>query len=56
MPFRSKAQMKRFLAMEARGEIPKGTSKRWAEETRSLRALPLKARSKRKVRRKRRKI
>ena len=33
MPFKSKAQMKKFFAMEKRGEIPPGTAKRWAEET-----------------------
>jgi hypothetical protein len=33
MPFKSKAQIRKFGAMEARGEIPKGTLKRWLKET-----------------------
>ncbi len=40
MPFKSKAQMKKFFAMEKRGEIPKGTAKRWAEETPNIKKLP----------------
>lgn len=32
-PFRSKAQRRKFYAMEARGEIPKGTSARWERHT-----------------------
>jgi len=35
MPFKSKAQMKKFFAMEAKGELPKGTAKRWLKETRT---------------------
>ena len=40
MPFKSKAQMKKFFAMEKRGEIPKGTAERWAEETPNIKKLP----------------
>lgn len=40
MPFKSKAQMEKFFAMEKRGEIPKGTAKRWAEETPNIKKLP----------------
>lgn len=32
-PFQSQAQARKFRAMEARGEIPKGTSSRWAHHT-----------------------
>lgn len=63
MPFKSKAQMRWMFAAERRGELPKGTAKRWAEETPSIAALPervkrrrergTKEKAKKKVRRKR---
>ena len=31
MPFKSKAQMRKFFAMESKGEIPKGTTRQWLE-------------------------
>ena len=40
MPFKSKAQMKKFFAMEARGEMKKGTAERWAKHTPSIKSLP----------------
>lgn len=40
MPFKSKAQARKFRAMEAAGEIPEGTSSRWAKHTPSIKALP----------------
>lgn len=41
MPFRSKAQARRFFAMERRGELPRGTARRWAHETPGgIRSLP----------------
>lgn len=40
MPFRSKAQMRYFFAAERRGELPKGTARRWAHETPNLKSLP----------------
>jgi len=41
MPFKSKAQMRKFFAMEARGELPKGTARRWAHETKTpIKKLP----------------
>lgn len=40
MPFKSKAQMRKFGAMEARGEIPRGTTSEWAHETKSIKRLP----------------
>ena len=46
-PFRSKAQMKKFFAMEARGEVKKGTAKRWAKHTPNIKALPTKVKKKR---------
>jgi hypothetical protein len=33
MPFRSKAQRRWMYAAEARGEVEKGTAKRWEDET-----------------------
>ena len=40
MPFQSKKQQKKFFAMEARGEIPKGTAKEWAHATKNIKDLP----------------
>ena len=40
MPFKSKAQQKWMFAAEARGEVPKGTARRWAKETPSIKSLP----------------
>lgn len=40
MPFKSKAQQRYMFAAESRGEIPKGTSKRWAKETKNIESLP----------------
>jgi len=40
MPFKSKAQQKFMFAAEARGEIPKGTAKRWAKHTPNIKRLP----------------
>ena len=33
MPFKSEAQRKWMFAAEKRGEVKKGTAKRWAEHT-----------------------
>ena len=33
MPFKSEAQRRWMFAAESRGELPKGTAKRWAHET-----------------------
>jgi len=52
MPFRSKRQNRKFRAMEARGELPKGTAHRWAHETPGgVRNLPERAKKKRGKRR-----
>jgi len=48
MPFRSKKQMRWMFAAEERGEIPKGTARRWAEHTPNIKKLPEKARKKNK--------
>lgn len=46
MPFKSKAQQRFMFAAEADGDIPKGTAKRWAHETKSFKKLPEKVRKK----------
>jgi len=39
-PFKSKAQQRFMFAKERRGELPKGTARRWAHETPSIKSLP----------------
>lgn len=43
MPFRSKKQMRWMFAAEKRGEVAKGTARRWAQHTSSIKSLPEKA-------------
>ena len=40
MPFKSKAQMGKFFAMEKRGELKKGVAEEWARATPSVKSLP----------------
>lgn len=40
MPFKSKAQQALFFAKEQKGELPKGTAKRWAKHTPNIKSLP----------------
>lgn len=40
MPFKSKAQRRKFYAMADDGEIPKSTVKRWEEHTPKGKKLP----------------
>lgn len=40
MPFKSKAQQKFFGAKESKGELPKGTTSRWAKHTPDMKKLP----------------
>lgn len=35
MPYASKKQWRKFFAMEASGELPKGTAREWARETKT---------------------
>ena len=49
MPFKSKAQMRKFFAMKSRGELPKGKAKEWAKKTPNIKSLP--ERKKKKLRR-----
>lgn len=39
-PYTSKAQHRLFRAMEARGELPRGTASRWYHETPYYESLP----------------
>jgi hypothetical protein len=40
MPFRSKSQQRFMFAAEACGELPEGTARHWAHETKDIKALP----------------
>jgi hypothetical protein len=40
VPYKSKSQERFFFAAEARGDMPKGTARRWAHHTKSIKALP----------------
>lgn len=40
MPFKSKAQERKFRELEKQGKLPEGTADRWAKETPSLKKLP----------------
>src|ERR1019366_3662163 len=40
MPYKSRAQQRKFFAMEAEGEIPKGMAERWAHHTKDIKSLP----------------
>lgn len=50
MPYKSKRQMRKFFAMEKRGELPKGKAEEWAHETKNIKKLPDKVKSKKKKR------
>lgn len=40
MPFKSKAQQRFMFSAESRGELPKGTARRWAHHTKDIKKLP----------------
>jgi len=46
MPFKSKAQQRFMFAAEDRGEVSKGTARRWAKHTKNIEDLPEKVHSK----------
>lgn len=46
MPFRSKAQQRLMFAKERRGELKRGTARRFAHATRSIKKLPQRLRKK----------
>lgn len=52
MPFKSKAQQRFMFAAEARGEILKGTAKKWAEHTKDIKNLPARIEALKKMRKK----
>ena len=43
MPFKSKAQQRYMFSAEARGELKKGTARKWAKDTKDIKSLPEKA-------------
>jgi hypothetical protein len=40
MPFKSKAQFRKFQILESQGSIPEGTVEKWVSETKSFKSLP----------------
>jgi len=48
MPYKSKAQYRKFFAMAGRGEISMGKAKEWAHKTPSIKALPERVKKKKK--------
>ena len=46
MPFKSKAQMRKFYAMEKRGELTPGTTELWMKHTLNRASLPERKRKK----------
>lgn len=44
MPFRSKAQMRKFAVMERQGKLPRGTFRRWLRHTPNVKRLPRRVR------------
>lgn len=54
MPFKSRAQRRKFHAMAARGEISHATVKRWEEHTPKGKSLPERAGTRRRRRKSRR--
>ena len=40
MPFKSKAQMRKFAVMERNGELPPGTFEKWMSKTGDVKRLP----------------
>ena len=40
MPFKSRSQMRMMFAKESRGEVKRGTARKWAHETPNRRCLP----------------
>ncbi len=40
MPFKSKAQQRWMYSAEQRGELPKGTAKKWSDHTPAIKKLP----------------
>jgi hypothetical protein len=49
VPYKSKSQMRLFFAKEHRGELKKGTARKWAHETRNIKRLPNRKRKKKRT-------
>lgn len=49
MPYKSKSQQRAFFAMEAKGELPKGTAKKWMAHTENFSELPDKVKAEKKA-------
>lgn len=54
MPFQSKAQQRYMFAAEKRGDLKRGTAKKWAHETKDIKHLPERKGRRKKSRRSRR--
>jgi len=52
LPFRSKAQIRKFAQMVNNGEMSEEEFRQWLEETGDIKDLPEKVRSKKKAKRK----
>lgn len=52
MPFKSKAQQRFMFAAEERGELKRGTARRWARHTKNIKRLPARAKKRASHRRK----
>lgn len=48
MPYKSRSQARFFFSAESRGELPKGTARRWAHHTPNIKKLPNKVRKRKK--------
>jgi hypothetical protein len=46
MPYKSKAQEKKFFSLEKEGKLKKGTAETWAKETPNLKKLPQRVKKK----------
>ena len=49
MPYKSRSQQRAFFAMEAKGELPKGTAKKWMKHTTNFNELPDKVKAEKKA-------
>lgn len=50
MPYKSKAQQRFMFAAEKRGDVKKGTAKKWAHETKDMKDLPERKKKRKKSR------
>lgn len=50
MPFKSRAQQRFMFAAEKRGELKRGTARKWARHTKNIKRLPERASKRRSYR------